>query len=257
MLRFGNPWSTVGHDCGDPASLRPAATPDRTAIAAMPDRVFDEIGEELGQKLPISVHCAGIRNRQRQALPGVLRRRAERIDHDVEHLRKIDRHEPRAPRPRFDVGDAQQPVEGFSNRVHLRNRRPHCRLARPLRRKGGRFKCLAEPGQRRFEIVRDVGRYLLNSIEEQFDTSKRSVDGGADAIKSSPPPTIGRRQLRLPSENAFSAASAPASRFVARPARKTAPPPPTNRTVAIPQRNAEIKMPVISSPRYSPSPTTI
>ena len=153
----------------------------------MTDRVFDQIGNHLGQQFGVPVdqdrRCIGTERRKHHAC--VLGHVLVDIDDIRQHGAKLDRTKPRQPRAGLDLGNAQQRGERIRNLVTFAQRQRQIfgnrqSLHAFARR---RFKPVSQTVQRRAQIMRNIGTDLAHRLDNRGQPRQRAVDAGGNPVK--------------------------------------------------------------------------
>ena len=102
----------------------------------------------------------------------------------LQQYRKVDRRETADPGAGLDLGDAQQRGEQGQHLVGVLERPPDRRriVPDPARLVARRLQAVAQPRQRRAQVVCHVAGDLLQVLEQLGDAVEHVVDGTGQAV---------------------------------------------------------------------------
>ena len=135
------------------------------------DGVVDQIGERLADELAVAVHRSGGRRLDLELDALVVGERLVELAHAARDLGRIDLRHAVARLARFRPRDHEQRIEGADQRLGFLDRAlerlPVLRFV--LGEPQGLLAAVAQPGQRRLEIMGDIVGHLLEAAHERLD----------------------------------------------------------------------------------------
>ena len=153
----------------------------------MADGVLDEVGEELREQLAIAgdLRALGDGNRADEPIARLLGDGLVDVGDVGQHGAELDAAEARAARAGLDLRDAQKRLERLDDGIQLSERLLHLRTERrPIVGVAQRqLEAAAQPADRLLQVVSDVGRRLIDALDQLLQMRQRGVDLRRDVIE--------------------------------------------------------------------------